>query len=69
MRAVSHLETQACCWQKNAASTFGDAAFVNVLRADYQTWQALSLTIFCPGLQWKALAKSGLLRSGPITRY
>src|SRR6266700_7852502 len=37
--------------------------------ASYQTWQALALTIFWPGLQAKALAKSALFWSVPLARY
>src|SRR5450432_3645184 len=35
----------------------------------YQTWQALALTIFCPALQPKALAKSALFCTEPLVLY
>src|ERR1700759_1450805 len=35
----------------------------------YQTWQAFWLTIFWPGLQPKALAKSELFCNVPLVRY
>src|SRR5947209_8660399 len=41
----------------------------NTSSLGHHTWQALALTIFCPGLQLKALAKSSLFCTVPFTRY
>src|SRR5258708_30394168 len=45
-----------------------DAA-ISIRQLFYQTWQALALTIFWPGLQPKALAKSALFCTEPLVLY
>src|SRR5258707_381031 len=55
--------------RKRKAGTTICSCLSIVASGDYQTLHGLVLTIFCPALQLKALAKSALFCRVPLVRY
>src|SRR5258708_34025871 len=55
--------------RKRKAGTTICSCLSIVASGDYQTRHGLALTIFCPALQLKALAKSALFCRVPLVRY